>query len=941
MKLFSRSISLILIVVILVSLISPNFVFAERKTDKKIVRVGWYKNEGMQNGDCDEELSGYNYEYLCKIAQYTNWEYEFVYSDWKTCEQMLIDGDIDLVGYVAKTEERMKLYDYCDISNGDSNMLLITNKDNERYAYNDYEAFDGMTIGITPSTYRHNRISIESKNHNFSINLNEFTTHDEMIKALDNEEIDSAIISNVTNCSGYKIISEWAPEPFYFIVSQSSPEILDELNYAMREIRTSDKFINERFFKKYFEDNGKGTIAAFTRDELDYIKRAKIIDVYYEANCSPLAYYENDKPKGYYYNYLMLLSEHTGLKFNFIRCETYAEAEKKVVSSNGGIFVGLSDNFDEKNNKYISLSQAFFTLPYGLIYEPLKINNVKKVAIPNGYNNIKKIAEKVGYSIKSYPTYFDCLEALKNKEVDGAIINNYYYEQLANSFHYDEYYYKIDYRFNLGIAIAVSKSEGVQLYTIFEKAIGDIPQKMNDELLNSTTYMKPYYTFFSFVKNHFSVFIFLLFLVSLSIIWIITMNLKNKNKEKQEAILIESNVKLSNANLELQIAYEQLMQAEKMASDASRVKTEFLAKMSHDMRTPMNAIIGMANFGIDETKDNNAREYFDEIKESSAYLLGLLNDVLDIQTAENGKIVLNNIVSKPGETAKRVAAIVRPRAKNKGIDLKFNLHCPSNYNYIKVDERRVEQIIINLINNAIKYTPAGGRVVWTNDYEIIDNQLIMIHKISDNGIGMSEKFKKHMFEPFTQENCSKSSSESGVGLGLAITKSLIDTMKGEIICHSEKGIGTTFTIKIPNTEVTDEEVERYEEKKSACVNIENLKDKTILLCEDIEINSKIVVKLLGSVGAKVDVASNGKVGVDMARLKKYDAILMDIRMPIMNGLEAAIEIRKFDINTPIIALSANAYTTDKQMSYDAGMNEHLAKPIDKNKLFNTISRLIS
>lgn len=374
---------------------------------------------------------------------------------------------------------------------------------------------------------------------------------------------------------------------------------------------------------------------------------------------------------------------------------------------------------------------------------------------------------------------------------------------------------------------------------------------------------------------------------------------------------------------------------------ANYKKDDFLARMSHDMRTPMNAILGMASFGIDEIKDPKAIKYFSQIKESSEYLLALINDILDMQKLERDKINFVEVITNTQFIAQKVRTIIEPRAAQKGIDLIYELESKNKCRFVKVDERRIEQILINILNNAIKYTPRGGSVIWRDKVqEMADGRLKVSYEFIDTGVGMSDNFQKTMFDSFTTEVNSQSKFEGGSGLGLAITKNLIESMGGKIFCQSELGKGTTFFLELFLNPVGDIEIMKFLDKKNEIQEQNSLKNRKILICEDIDVNIMILEKILINYGCKLDIAKNGLIGVNKARDNEYFAILMDIRMPIMNGLDAAREIRKFDKNVPIIALSANAYFEDINQSLSAGMNAHLSKPINKRKLYSELTSFL-
>ena len=377
------------------------------------------------------------------------------------------------------------------------------------------------------------------------------------------------------------------------------------------------------------------------------------------------------------------------------------------------------------------------------------------------------------------------------------------------------------------------------------------------------------------------------------------------------------------------------------AKKANDIKNEFLGRMSHDMRTPMNAIIGMSEFGLLEIKDENAKEYFSQIKASSSYLMGLLNDILDMQKLENGNIELHKEIANLNDCMINNTNIIKVRSNEKGIDLETNFNNDIDLKYINVDTLRLNQVLLNVLNNAIKYTQIGGKVTWNAEFLLTKNGYILNHTITDNGIGMSEKFLEDLYTPFVRANSDFVSENEGIGLGLAISKKLVDTMGGTMDCRSQLGKGTTFNINLPIEVPSEKEVKKHLSKSNVKLNCENnLIGKRILLCEDVEINSKIVKKMLYPFGVIITVAENGKIGLELMEKNKYDLVLMDIHMPIMNGLEATKKIREFDKRTPIVALSANAYNKDIENSLKSGMNTHLSKPVNRNELLNEIFKLV-
>ncbi|WP_167959170.1 PAS domain-containing hybrid sensor histidine kinase/response regulator [Anaerosporobacter faecicola] len=391
----------------------------------------------------------------------------------------------------------------------------------------------------------------------------------------------------------------------------------------------------------------------------------------------------------------------------------------------------------------------------------------------------------------------------------------------------------------------------------------------------------------------------------------------------------------------------QLKNALRIAEKANRSKTDFLSRVSHDMRTPLNGILGITSLLQDYVTDRRVRNDLNQLEQSGKYLLNLINDTLDVSRIESGKLELKPVVCDGRTVFNTVISLISPNMKEKNIT--FLVHTENiPFTMLYVDVGRLEQIIMNILGNAVKFTPEGGTIEFTLTTLSVKNGIIKDQfVIEDNGVGMSKEFLPHLFEPFTQEHNTSTSSSKGTGLGMTITKQILTLMGGDISVESEIGKGTKFTFTVPLPMATDEQIAEWKKVKNSDYTGHILEGCRILLCEDHPINANIATRILMGKGMIVDCVENGQLGVEKfseSELNYYDAILMDIRMPIMNGLDATKTIRsinRIDAKTiPIIAMTANAFQEDVEATERAGMNAHLSKPIDKNKLFEVMERLI-
>lgn len=378
------------------------------------------------------------------------------------------------------------------------------------------------------------------------------------------------------------------------------------------------------------------------------------------------------------------------------------------------------------------------------------------------------------------------------------------------------------------------------------------------------------------------------------------------------------------------------------AFNANQAKTDFLSRMSHDIRTPINVIIGMTDLAIEEDNEEQKKDYLMNMQSSGKFLLGLVNDILDMNKVESGKMELHPVPYKYSEFCVYIKTVISPLCASKNIH--FNMSSNVEEWTLMLDGLRINQIFFNLLSNAVKFTPENGNISLHLEVEKTDSNQMLLHFIvSDDGIGMSKEFQKEMFQAFTQEKKAISNDMMGTGLGLPIVKSLVDLMHGKIKVDSVEGRGSVFHI-----EIKADIVDKKEEEKKKDNIVASLAHKKVLLCEDHPLNSQIIVRILEKKKMQVEVAENGRIGVDMFLQHEefyYDLILMDVRMPIMDGLEATrmirgLQNRRDAIQIPIIALTANAYDVDVKNCLDAGMNYHLAKPIDTNVLYETLLKMI-
>ena len=400
--------------------------------------------------------------------------------------------------------------------------------------------------------------------------------------------------------------------------------------------------------------------------------------------------------------------------------------------------------------------------------------------------------------------------------------------------------------------------------------------------------------------------------------------------------------------LRKEVLQKNLEEAKKIAEEANNAKSRFLFNMSHDIRTPMNAMIGFADQAIENIDNKDMVEkYLNKVKLSNDYLLRLINDVLDVARIESGKMVIEEKVWNVKDRIEGLQELFKEQMEEKGINFVVD-YSSVKTEKIYMDALRVRQVMSNILSNALKYTPSGGTVKYTVEEKKCDKKGYTVFEsvVEDTGIGMTKEFVEHIFEQFSREKNSTESGVQGTGLGMSIVKQLVTLMKGDIKVESEVGKGTKITFTIRFKKATKKDILR-EEKKEYLEDYD-ISGSRILLVEDNELNRELAVLILEARGVVVTCVNDGMEAVEFMKSEsseEYDLILMDIQMPRLNGYEATTQIRALNnkkaSNIPIIAMTANAFEEDKKEALEAGMNAHIAKPLDKKELVKQVYRLIN
>ena len=910
----------------------PVFVYAsEMKSDgkttqvieeeNKTVRVGYFPYSNFQEGSYGEHKQGAGYEYLQKISYITGWKYEYVYGSFKECLDMLADGEIDLLGSVSYTPERAESIDFSTYAAGTERYWIYTREDHTDLTDGDLKQMNGCRIGVADGSYQKELLEKWLDSNQIQAEVVICKGYDEMIEKLDADELDALVVPALSVNSDFIAIANIGAGDCYFGVSKSRPDLLKELNSALEEINNTETDYSSKLYARY---EGKAVINyALNKEEKQWLDaHENTICVGYLKDNLPFCGEENGKLTGILGTVLDTVQEKYKITIKAVPCSTGEQMNEALQSGEIDIAGPIIQDLYTQEQFQVILTDEIFDITPVVIYKGNEYrSSLSTIAATDTslYSELMVSFLFPDAEIKQYDTQEECLEAVANGKAGATVIpsskiNLLNESPMTKSLSFAEMAKRQE------LALFTTR-ENRRAATIINKAIEQSSNVLNGVVLAQNSVSEKKMT----LQDVFAEYGGLAVGVSFVIIFVLL-------------LLVYS----------LFVSRKKQMEALKEAQDANAAniaKTTFLNHMSHDIRTPMNAIVGFTDIAMKRKPDKEVENCLKKIRQSSEYLMTLINDVLDISRIESGKLEYKPVPADLRDIINTVSSIARGYMENR--DLNF---CVSREElktpYVMADELRIREVLLNIISNAVKFTKDGGTISFVaencpgND----EHHVIVRYRISDTGIGMSEEFQSRIFDEFTQENDGARTSYKGTGLGMAIAKKYVDLMGGKIEVSSRQGVGSTFTVEIP-LRIAEQILTEKEEKLRKDMDLHGLH---VLLAEDNDLNAEIAVSLLEEQGMIVTRAADGKSALLQfcnTAPGTFDLILMDIMMPEMNGYETTKAIRNLSNRPdgkeiPIIAMTANAFAEDVQAALDAGMDDHVAKPMNMDILTSVIEKCV-
>lgn len=930
-----RKIRLIVLTAILLFTVMLSVTTFAAETERT-VRVGWITHAGLQNYE-NGVFSGYTYEYLMEMANYTGWTYEFVPGKLTEILEKLRNGEVDIVGGLLPTEECRRLYEIPNNEYGHAYISLFATQESNLEPY-DFESFDGMRVGaVENATANLDSFAAFSKENNFTYTIDSFPDVPSLANAVLAKKIDAGVVGLYQANSDIKILSEFSPSPLYFAITKGNTEVLSGVNKAIARIRIENPYLETELYKKYFmslksvklTDSEQAVVAA----SVDKPITIGVID-----SSAPLFYMDSKTGEysGIAIDMLKLSAEKTGLVYQFVPADLSRAGEAKTpTTASPKVVVGITsmESLPDSRNWFLSdviINDSLVLVSKqgeDIISEP----SSKTLAIMGGFTMAKNYAARYfpEYKIMECLNLEECLNAIVKGEADGTL----YLRSCVNYLLQKPLFEKLEiipsFTDEIDTHVAAFTDENKILIRILNKGFNMISDEESRNITLDYTVMNPYRltmgdTIYKYRIPLVVIVLLVLIIIAFFVLLFIT---KQRSSEK------------------LKKAYEQEKAALILAEQASAAKGNFMSRMSHEIRTPLNAVIGyntIARNELTEAKTEAERKQammkaMDCLMKSdiaSKHLLTIINDVLDMSAIESGKIkVLKERFDFKGLISSLTAIFYsQAKAKDVGFEVLFENQTDE---WLIGDQMRVNQVLTNLLSNAIKFTSEGGSVVLTIKQKIVENSACIDFEVKDTGIGMTEEYLEHIWTPFEQANSSISRRFGGSGLGLSITKTLVDLMKGTIEVNSAPGKGSTFKVNL--TFARTEEAEEMDTYDFGSINALIIDDDTST-CDYIRL-------LLTRCGVRSAAVTSGHAALEtitqaIESKDPYTMCLVDWHMPKMDGVETIKKIREIvGKELPIIVLTAYDYSEIADKAGELGVNMFISKPLFQSSLFNLLANI--
>ena len=916
---------------------------AETETaEQKLIRVASFEDT-FNYVDAYGVRRGFGYELLQALSGYTGWTFEYVKCDWSNCFEKLENVEIDILGDISYSDERAEKMLYSAEPMGDEKYILYADLSQSDSSVSDFSWLDGKRVGVLLGTEPEVMLSAwEAKNGIQTEHVNA-ANNDDVKRKLANHEIDGfvSLEESIWSERGISSVTCIGSSGIYYVINQARTDIKTELDRAMRQLEQDSPFYRADLYKKYFTLDYSQSL---TGEESAWLTEHGNIRIGFLDNDPSIFSMDEESGKlsGALPDYISYAVDCLGnptLSFDIKAYKSGIELIQALQNRDIDMVFYVSRNPDFAEKSAFSLSNTAWNISLMAVTddEAFDEKEAYTVAVPEGKEALRQhlVFSYPQWTLVFYDSLADATDMLTKGSADCFIMAS------SKALKYDNArnFQCVPLTKNMEACFAVRGGESA-LLSILNKTLKTMPSDMLTSALAIYDSTPDKVTFTDFIKDNLLAFSLGVGFLVLCIITIILLLLRKAMDAEAVAKRAAKDTRKLNEQLEIAL---------KNAEEASLAKTRFLNSMSHDIRTPMNVILGYAQLMEEELKEQNLPEttdHLEKLQESGNLLLSIINNVLDMARIESGRMEVDESYAQMEDILKSLYVVFDADAKKKKIALNFSMNV--EHTHVSADVTKVKEIFVNILSNALKYTPSGGTVtVSVDEIPCAEAGYMMVKScISDTGIGMSSEYLSHIFEAFTREQNGTKSKIQSTGLGMSIVKKYVDLLGGTIEVESTLGKGSTFTVTLKH-KIADDRSYDTQQLETPEASTESLKGRKLLLAEDNDLNAEIAVAILERAGLSIERVEDGIQCVDqIANMPagSYDAILMDIQMPRMDGYKATREIRHMSdpekAGIPIIAMTANAFEEDKKAAIAAGMNAHIAKPIDIKNVLTVLEQVL-
>ena len=899
------------------------------RTETPNYKVAFYASPNYHILDSSGKRSGYGFEMMQALGRYLQCTFTYEGYD-KTpaeCEEMLRRGEIDLYTAAKITPERQEEFVFSSHPAITSTTCMNIKVGNTRVTPGDYSTYNGLRIGLL-QRHTYNDSFIDWANEKgFAYTIRYYDTPTDLANALVDGEVDALVNSYIRIPEDEEVLEDFGQTPYYIMARKENAALIRALDNAFDSMNIETPNWRTELYNKYYGSEEKNTV--FTQGEQALLaqmqKNGTVIRAVMDPDGAPYSWYKDGEAYGIAADIFKSTAHALGLSYEIVPVSDREEYLQQLESGQIDVWMDLDHYYPGDDEVRYRVTEPYLSTTVSMLRRRGSIEKPQKVAVLDYNISVKELLNSYlpDSQVITASSPNECLDLLFADKADGVLLMTYTAQKLARDDVQNRLRVDIVPGASLTLQMGIIANADRNFYGLWEKQLTLVSSRIGSEVVQEHIEANAEPSFAAFLFDNPAYLLGVIFVACLMLVLLLLFIVSVRSRRKQQKI-----------SAQLAAALEQ-------TQAATKAKQEFFSKMSHDIRTPLNVVLGMTQIAQKYKHDTARLETaLDSITQEGNYLLMLINSILDVNQLEHGRTELVEAPFSPCSRLRSSMAILKPLADRK--EQTIAMECTGEDCVVVGDANRYSQIIVNIVSNSVKYTNPGGR---------IQLQLhcrpdgVCRFVCTDNGIGMSREFIQHITEDYVRAEDSRVSKVQGTGLGMSVVKGFTDLMHGTLAIQSEPGKGSTFTVEIPFAPATPAQRDAIlhpplpEDTSRALYE-----GRRVLLAEDNALNAEIATELLQTIGLTVDWAENGKQALEKLEASAkgfYFAIFMDMQMPVMDGVEATRRIRQSshpDHDIPIFAMTANTFAADRQRCREAGMNGYIAKPIHLEEITDTLQK---